>query len=869
MDVAQILRRFFAGPSTLAIPAPEGSQAPPIDVRANVIDVSKHMGRAIPVYPDPGAPVPPIPPVQLLETQRVLVNKIHQASTLSHKDFNELIYPALVNYAAYVHLLPASESHHHSDLGGLLRHGLEVCFNAALACEGKIFAFDHWASRRDKLVPRWRVCAFLGGLLHDMGKPMIDVGAHADGAPIDWNPHSGALYDWLVENRIDGYRVHWRPGPRFKRHGMFNSLAVYRIIPKRTLDWIGEDGGQEALDAMVMVLAGGSDPNNPLYSIITEADSNSTARDLRDSRQRLAAQGLGAARNVANMIVRSIHDLVLDGTIVINKIGSPVWHTDQGLFFVYPAAITTAVDHLRAAGEDSMPADITKCLELLHQNGYLHAQTTPTGASYLTWKVTLHANDRGRDLTFTVHVIRIARDDIIPPNLLPPIVARAELLGTDGKPVSFGTITPATTPQPAGPAPNQASPPTPASSQPPAAAPAPAGQASSDSDPAPSPSASPAATAAPPRAPQGSKRAQRNKDASATEPAPVPDPSLSTPPSDPNLQPGADLMVHTASMQELAEASRPAEDQALGLTLSEGSGDGLLFSTMLTEDPSSADPQAHGGLRHRGEEPDVRDQQLAESYQVVNRTFPPANLEGSRAYLLSKGAAGTALLHTLTRFKDTTLSIKDNVMLIDERIHLRFPNAFDGCGIEPIDLASLMRAEAWLVVDRKTPNVATVLVPQPNGQRQPYLRFTADMTDVIAHFLPPREAPAPVALGHYIDDVFASKLQHPSSKISQAHIAVIRFAFRSYADDRVIEEQISNPSFALADLHVGKTIEAFIKSHSQHTALNPDHVLSCLAKQPNPVLRAPDPTKHRDLVFNNGYDPNLDAATISKSEPAR
>jgi hypothetical protein len=35
------------------------------------------------------------------------------------------------------------------------------------------------------------------------------------------------------------------------------------------------------------------------------------------------------------------------------------------------------------------------------------------------------------------------------------------------------------------------------------------------------------------------------------------------------------------------------------------------------------------------------------------------------------------------------------------------------------------------------------------------------------------------------------------------------------------------------------------------------------------VLRAPDPTKHRDLVFNNGYDPNLDAATISKSDSAR
>ena len=40
--------------------------------------------------------------------------------------------PILIKYAEYIHLLPASESHHHRGAGGLFRHSLEVGFHAAL-----------------------------------------------------------------------------------------------------------------------------------------------------------------------------------------------------------------------------------------------------------------------------------------------------------------------------------------------------------------------------------------------------------------------------------------------------------------------------------------------------------------------------------------------------------------------------------------------------------------------------------------------------------------------------------------------------------------------------------------------------------------
>ena len=170
-----------------------------------------YQGNQIPAYPDRGIAAPAVPPEMLMASQKKQIDALHQVSSFSRQDFDAYILPAIHRYASYVHLLPASESQHHCGQGGLFRHGLEVAYNAALACEGKVFAFDHWASERDKLVPRWRMCAILGGMVHDMGKPIIDVGAVDSTGNLIWNPHACSLHQWLVENNLTEYYIRWRP----------------------------------------------------------------------------------------------------------------------------------------------------------------------------------------------------------------------------------------------------------------------------------------------------------------------------------------------------------------------------------------------------------------------------------------------------------------------------------------------------------------------------------------------------------------------------------------------------------------------------------------------------------------------------------
>ncbi|MEA1053921.1 TraI domain-containing protein, partial [Lamprobacter modestohalophilus] len=63
------------------------------------------------------------------------------------------IEPVICRYAAFVHLLPASEAHHHCGSGGLLRHGLEVAFRATMLSQGVLVARDRPREQQLQIEP--------------------------------------------------------------------------------------------------------------------------------------------------------------------------------------------------------------------------------------------------------------------------------------------------------------------------------------------------------------------------------------------------------------------------------------------------------------------------------------------------------------------------------------------------------------------------------------------------------------------------------------------------------------------------------------------------------------------------------------------
>ena len=98
----------------------------PVSAQANSVETFSE--EDIPRYPPfaKGLPVAPIDKV--VETQRDLVERIRNALGFTREQHEKLLLPVIKRYAEFVHLLPASEAHHHRGAGGLFRHGLEVAF---------------------------------------------------------------------------------------------------------------------------------------------------------------------------------------------------------------------------------------------------------------------------------------------------------------------------------------------------------------------------------------------------------------------------------------------------------------------------------------------------------------------------------------------------------------------------------------------------------------------------------------------------------------------------------------------------------------------------------------------------------------------
>ncbi|HIO96328.1 MAG TPA: relaxase, partial [Leucothrix sp.] len=75
---------------------------------------------------------------ELLKPYNSLLTLIHQHVGVPDSHWNAIYLKFIHNFAELIQLLPASESHHHSGVGGLLTHSLEVGLNALKLRKGKM-----------------------------------------------------------------------------------------------------------------------------------------------------------------------------------------------------------------------------------------------------------------------------------------------------------------------------------------------------------------------------------------------------------------------------------------------------------------------------------------------------------------------------------------------------------------------------------------------------------------------------------------------------------------------------------------------------------------------------------------------------------
>ena len=201
--------------------------------------------------------------------------------------FDNLYKETLSNFAEYCHLLPASEFHHHHEVGGLFYHSMETalgCLEYAKARDGDIpkdeneYAIDI----QSQLKPVWHYAAWCLGLLHDLGKIVIDmkvISADKESNCPPWDALNETLMEWAEEHNVKRYRPIWNPHRNHQEHQCMSGVLFQKIVSKAGQRYLGQ-GGAKVRTQVINYLNGRIDTQAFLHKLVLEVDSKVTKEDM-------------------------------------------------------------------------------------------------------------------------------------------------------------------------------------------------------------------------------------------------------------------------------------------------------------------------------------------------------------------------------------------------------------------------------------------------------------------------------------------------------------------------------------------------------------------------------------------------------------
>lgn len=324
----------------------------------------------------------PVAPVSvLLNGQKDLVSQIRSTLRFNAEEFDHLVLPVIEQYAAFVHLLPASEAHHHRGSGGLFRHGLEVGRYAAQMAEAYQFCVGDTPQEKRKKEPRWQLAAFFGGLLHDLGKPFYDVNVVDSSGTKIWNPQEESLLVWAESNEIDRYFIRWRD-KRKTRHKAFSPFGLGNVMTVQSRTYLNE-ADPDIMAALIEAVQG-MISTHELTEIVIKADSASVKQDMKSSKDlpEESAYGVPVETYIFNAIRRMV------STKKVNEEGAVIWNTDRGVFVCWKQVmpdVNSILDQDRVAG---VPRNADTLVDILTERGYIMPyHRTPEARPERYWKI--------------------------------------------------------------------------------------------------------------------------------------------------------------------------------------------------------------------------------------------------------------------------------------------------------------------------------------------------------------------------------------------------------------------------------------------------------------------------------------------------
>ncbi|WP_455883768.1 MobH family relaxase [Pseudomonas putida] len=301
------------------------------------------------------------------EHRRQLLDRIWQYTALSHAQFIQLYLNPIHRYAEQVQQLPASETHHHAYLGGMLDHGLEL-----VACSLKLrqsYLLPTGAAPEDQAAQTdaWSAGIAYGALLHDIGKIAVDLLVERQDGRV-WHPWQGPL--------DQPYRFRYVKGRDYYLHGAAAGLLYTQILDRPILDWLS--GFPPLWASLLYVLAGQYERAGVLGELVMQADRVSTAQNIGGNPSKALQAPI---HSLQHHLISGLRHLV-QHELKLNQPGAAAWLTQDALWLVSKTVTDKLRAYLLSQSIEGIPSSNIAVFDELQSHGLI--EPTPEGKAIWT-----------------------------------------------------------------------------------------------------------------------------------------------------------------------------------------------------------------------------------------------------------------------------------------------------------------------------------------------------------------------------------------------------------------------------------------------------------------------------------------------------
>ena len=304
----------------------------------------------------------------------------HRINDSGHKVLDELFTSVIKRYVEYVHMLPASENHHHSTPGGLLVHSLEASrFAQRHSKEIKPPSMGMIDLDRQSL-PVYRYAAWLAALMHDAGKVLCDMVVDAvdierDGTNVkvsnsnpipSWQPQKESLISWAKRFNVATYSVTYLKNRMHNKHNSDAAQLLQPVIGAGSVLTYLLSSPADVHSQLVRVLSGYDNGKDYIAAAVRKGDMLSTSRNVATlaNSHYISEQQTSTPTRVFRAMKMA------KGNWEYNRPNAHVWVIGGEVYFRYQKTFYSIINTAKK-NDLVIPHEISTIITIMEDNGII------------------------------------------------------------------------------------------------------------------------------------------------------------------------------------------------------------------------------------------------------------------------------------------------------------------------------------------------------------------------------------------------------------------------------------------------------------------------------------------------------------------